>query len=66
LTEEEPTFEEYEIARRVMFYVREDLERKGKRINIASAELVAEIVSRSCRRYYRPVETPLTVINLKP
>ncbi len=50
---EEPSFEEYVAARKVVLYVFEQLRREKYKghLSIASDEMVARIVLKSCERY---------------
>ncbi len=56
---EEPSFEEYVAARKVVFYVYEQLreEKYNGHLSVASDEMVARIVLKSCERY-RPDVRP--------
>lgn len=43
---EEPTFEEYRTARRVMAYVRKSLEESGERLTLSEDRIFSEVVFR--------------------
>jgi hypothetical protein len=53
--DEEPTFEEYVAARKVVFYEYEQLRKTGRfgTLSIARDEMVANIVFKSCERFRR-------------
>lgn len=57
--DQEPTFEEYIAARRVVLYEYEQLRKTGKhgKLNIASDEMVANIVIKSCERFRPSIDS---------